>query len=207
MFLPMEDVQETRQIRLVAVGDELLTGPGDPRGLGWFGRVISKTPLTGVSLQHFALAVPGEGAEALSARWQEEADRRFGQGTENHLLIALNARDLQSATTSARSRLNLANILDRASQEGIRCLVLGPVPTLDDELNQQISELNRAWQDVATRRSHTYVDAFTPLVSHGQWREDLAANEGEPGQAAYGLMAWLVLHRGWYRWLGIREPV
>ena len=50
------------------------------------------------------------------------------------------------------------------------------------------------------------MDAFTPLLDHQQWREDLAANDGRPGQASYGLIAWLVLHRGWYPWLGVPEP-
>ncbi len=36
--------------------------------------------------------------------------------------------------------------------------------------------------------------------------EDLAANGGTPGQAGYGLMAWLVLHRGWFQWLGLEAP-
>src|SRR5699024_10461012 len=159
----------------VGAGDELLTGAGDPRALGWVGRVLSKTPLDHVELQHFVLAVPGEGTEALSHRWEAEVAPRFSPGAENLLLIALNDHDLVSAS-SARARLNLANILDRAAQQGIRCLVLGPLPGLDAERNRQAAQLNRAYQDVATRRSHPYVDAFTPLVDHQQWREDLTAN-------------------------------
>ncbi|MBE1513991.1 GDSL-type esterase/lipase family protein [Nesterenkonia halotolerans] len=200
-----------RHLRIVALGDELLTGIGDPRALGWLGRVISKTPIEGIALEHYVLAMPGEGTEALSERWQHETLARFEASApeppERHLVVALNDKDLYSATSSARSRLNLANILDRASQEGIRCLVIGPVPTLDSDRNQRISELNAAYRDVASRRSHVYVDSYTPLVSHEQWRSDLAANGGLPGQAGYGLMAWLVLHRGWYQWLGLQEPV
>ncbi|MDS2171429.1 GDSL-type esterase/lipase family protein [Nesterenkonia sp. CL21] len=195
-----------RSIRIVAVGNELLTGTGDPRALGWLGRVLAKTPTEAVHLEHYVLAMPGEGTEALSHRWQAEAAPRFSEGAENHLIVALNDIDLDSTSSSARSRLNLANILDRASQEGIRCLVVGPVPGLDPERNQRLAELNVAYQDVASRRSHVYVDTFSPLVQHDQWRHDLAANDGAPGQAGYGLIAWLVLHRGWFQWLGLREP-
>ena len=56
-----------------------------------------------------------------------------------------------------------------------------------------------------TRRNHVYVDTFNPLLHHDQWRNDLAANDGRPGQSGYGLMAWLVLHRGWYSWLNLPE--
>ncbi|GFZ84122.1 GDSL-type esterase/lipase family protein [Nesterenkonia alkaliphila] len=205
----MDELVEPRRIRLVAVGDELLTPTGDPRALGWLGRVLSKTPLHGVHLQPHILAVPGEGVEALSKRWEAEAAPRFGpvageDAAERHLLVALNDADLRTAS-SARARLNLANILDRASQQGIRCFVVGPVPGLDAEHNRRVAELNRAYRDVAERRGHPYVDAFTPLLDHAQWREDLTANAGHPGQAAFGLIAWLVLHRGWFEWLDITE--
>lgn len=200
-------MENIRRVRLVAVGDELITPLGDPRALGWFGRVLSKTPLEGLHLQSHVLAVPGEGVEALSKRWEAEAASRFGPvagegAADRHLLIALNGHDLHGAS-SARARLNLANILDRASQQGISCFVLGPLPTVDDAWNRKLAELNKAYQDVAVRRSHPYVDAFSPLVDHAQWREDLAANDGVPGQAGYGLIAWLVLHRGWHQWLGV----
>ena len=68
---------EPRHIRLVALGNELLSGVGDPRALGWFGRVLAKTPVDTVDFEHYVLAMPREGTEALSRRWQEETMPRF----------------------------------------------------------------------------------------------------------------------------------
>ena len=67
---------EQRNIRLVAVGDDLLAGVGDPRTLGWFGRVMARTPQTSASISAYNLAAPNEGSEQLSTRWFDEARRR-----------------------------------------------------------------------------------------------------------------------------------
>jgi len=42
-------------------------------------------------------------------------------------------------------------------------------------------------------------------MGHDQWRTDLATSRvpHHPGQAGYGLIAWLVLHNGWAEWLQI----
>ncbi|MDO4252639.1 MAG: GDSL-type esterase/lipase family protein [Rothia sp. (in: high G+C Gram-positive bacteria)] len=197
---------DQRNIRLVAVGDDLLAGVGDPRALGWFGRVMARTPQNSASIAAYNLAAPGEGSELLNSRWFEEASRRFGQGTENRLIIAPSTFDIDLEITSARSRLNLANMVDLASQNNVKVLVVGPPATLDTERNRHIADLNAAYADVVTRRNHVYVDTFNPLLHHEQWRNDLASNEGRPGQSGYGLIAWLVLHRGWYSWLNLPEP-
>lgn len=197
---------ELRTIRITALGDELLAGHGDPRALGWFGRVMARTQDPALRLQSFVLAAPGEGSEALAERWLGEANRRFGDLVENRLVIALSDRDVDLEVSTARSRLNLANILDSASQMNIKALLVGPAPGLDEARNERVAELNRVFADVAMRRNHHYVDTFTPLRQHAQWRSDLSSNGGLPGQAGYGLMAWLVLHRGWYSWLGLPEP-
>ena len=196
---------EQRNIRIVAVGDDLLAGVGDPRTLGWFGRVMARTPQTTASIAAYNLAASNEGSEQLNARWFEEARRRFVPGADNRLIIAPSTFDIDLGLTSARSRLNLANIVDMASQNNIKVLVVGPPPTLDAERNRRIADLSAAYADVVTRRNHVYVDTFNPLLHHEQWRNDLAANDGRPGQSGYGLMAWLVLHRGWYNWLNIPE--
>ena len=201
-----EVVVEDRKLRIAAVGDELLAGLGDPRALGWLGRVLARTPQDGLSLECYSLPCPLEGTEGLAARWLEEAGRRFNSQHENRLVIGLSGRDVEFGLSTARSRLNLANILDSASQSKIEVFVVGPPPSLDPAQNRRIGELNTAVADVTTRRKHLYVDTYSPLLNHEQWRQDLAANGGTPGQAGYGLMAWLVLHRGWFQWLGMDAP-
>lgn len=197
---------EQRTIRIAAIGNEVLAGHGDPRALGWFGRVLARTSGDDFRLESYALASPDEGTEALAERWLQEATRRFGEGCDNRLVVALSDRDLDFGLSTARSRLNLANILDAASQMSIKALVVGPIPSLDNERNARLAELSAAYADVASRRHHAFVDTFGPLQNHEQWRTDLAANGGLPGQAGHGLIAWLVLHRGWYRWLDLAEP-
>jgi hypothetical protein len=50
------------------------------------------------------------------------------------------------------------------------------------------------------------VDFFHPLVDHEGYNLELEASaRNMPGQTGYGLMAWLVLNRGWYQWLGLEE--
>lgn len=83
-----------RKIRLAAIGDELLAGNGDPRALGWLGRVLARTPREELTLESYVLAAPEEGTESLSTRWLVEAQRRFGEGFENRLVIGLSGRDI-----------------------------------------------------------------------------------------------------------------
>ncbi len=105
----------------------------------------------------------------------------------------------------ARSRLNLANILDVAEARRISTFVVGPPPGPHGDAEQQ-AELSAAFADVAGRRRVPYVETYGPLARHDQWLADLAAGDGScPGQAGYGLMAWLVLHSGWHHWLGLPD--
>jgi hypothetical protein len=117
---------EQRNIRIVAVGDDLLAGIGDPRALGWFGRVMARTPQNVAPVVSYNLAAPGEGSETLNERWFEEASRRFASGADNRLVVAPSTFDIDTGLTSARSRLNLANMVDLASQNNIKVLVVGP---------------------------------------------------------------------------------
>ena len=191
-------------LRLAVVGDELVAGAGDPKGLGWVGRVTARTP-TPDPLTVLTLAVPGETTTELGARWDDETSRRWSPDTDNRLVVALGRADVAAGLSLARSRLNLANILDVADQRRIPAFVVGPPPgpTADSE---KLADLSAAFADVAARRRVPFVDTYTPLAAHDQWLGDLAAGDGVlPGQAGYGLMAWLVLHTGWHAWLGLPD--
>lgn len=191
-------------LRLAVIGDELVAGAGDPRGLGWVGRVAARTP-TPEPLTVLTLAVPGENSTELGVRWDAEVSRRLAPDTDNRLVVGIGRADVTAGLSLARSRLNLANVLDVAEQRRIPAFVVGPPPGAAED-GDKIAELSAALGDVAARRRVPYVDMYTPLAAHDQWLADMATSPHHlPGQAGYGLMAWLVLHTGWHAWLGLPD--
>jgi lysophospholipase L1-like esterase len=191
-----------RDIGLCFVGDSFTAGVGDPKALGWVGGVVSRTHHPDVEVTAYNLGVRGQDSGEVMARWRAECMPRWVGRGERRLVVGVGANDLRQGLTTARSRLNLANILDDASAKGIATFVVGLTPSLDPDLNTRIGVLAQAQADVCSRRGVTYVDCFGPLVAHEQWAADLAAGDGvHPGQAGYGLIAWLVLHAGWNAWM------
>jgi hypothetical protein len=196
----------SREVRICVVGDELSAGVGDAKALGWAGRVVARTRFPQPAYV-FPLAIPGETTTALSQRWEAETARRFSPepDVDNRLVIGLGRHDLDAGLSVARSRLNLANVLDVAESHRLPTFVVGPPPGHAQDA-ERLAELSHAFSDVANRRRVPYVDTFSPLVTHEQWLADLAqSGNGFPGQAGYGLMAWLVLHTGWHAWLGLPD--
>ena len=194
-----------RQLRVVILGDELLSGAGDPKGLGWLGRVQARLPQN-EDVALFPLAMVNETSSELLERWKTEAMPRFSPETENYLVIALSTADIAAELTISRSRLNLASLLDDAAREGVKIFVVGPTPSGVAELDFEIDQLNAGFEDVVKRRQIPYVDCFRPLKDHEGWLQEVSVHSRKlPGQVGYGLMAWLVLNKGWFEWLGITE--
>lgn len=194
-------------MRLCIIGDELVAGVADPRALGWLGRVIARSAFRQAPMV-MPLAVPGETTLAMSQRWEEELNRRESSDEDMRLIVAVGGADISAGVSLPRTRLHLATIADQAVKRGIPTMFVGP-PPLGGVHGQSLAELSDAVRDVAQRRQMPFVDCFTPLRAHEQWIEDMAHSTTHtsygavlPGQAGYGLMAWLVLHQGWYEWSG-----
>ena len=193
-----------RDVRICVLGDSFVNGYGDPKALGWVGRVAARTPADELDLTVYNLGVRGDCSADVLSRWREETARRWRDGTENRLVVAVGHNDVHKGLTLARTRLNLANVVDAAGIDGLLPFVVGPPPALDAEMNERLRPVVQAQQDVCARRGVPFVDCFTPLLNHEQWYADLAPGDGvHPGQAGYGLLAWLVLHTGWRPWLGV----
>jgi hypothetical protein len=196
--------QARRNIRIVVLGDGLVSAAGDPKGMGWVGRVTAKTPSTTPRIDIFTLPAPDETTSMLADRWTDEVKRRFSADTENRLVIALSNSDPAAGISISRSRLNIATIVDEAKRAGIESFLVGPTPHRNPELNSEIEHLASGFEDVASRRGIPFVDCFRPLVDHEGWNEEITLAENHlPGQIGHGLIAWLVLNRGWYEWLGL----
>ena len=194
-----------RDVGLVFVGASLVVGVGDPKGQGWVSRVVGRTHSPDLELTAYNLGVRGDTTADVLARWKAECAPRWQGRAEKRLVVSVGGNDAATGVTLARHRLNLANILDDAASAGIGTFVVSPPPTDDEELNAKLDVLVEAQADVCSRRGVPFVDCFRPLLGHEQWQSDLAASRvaHHPGQAGYGLIAWLVLHNGWYDWLQI----
>lgn len=195
-----------RDSRVVFLGDGLISANGDPKAMGWVGRVIAKTPGNQRRIDYFALPAPDETTNMLSERWVAEVQRRFSTETDNYLVLGLSNADPAAGISISRSRLNIATILDEAKRAGIECLLVGPTPSRNPELNSEIEHLASGFEDVANRRGVPFVDCFRPLVEHEGWNEEISNSEhGLPGQVGYGLIAWMVLNRGWFDYLNLKN--
>ena len=195
-----------KTVRIIVLGDLLISPSGDPRGLGWLGRVLSRSFSDEQTIEVMALPVPSETTAQLGERWLSEVERRLGGADEVRLVVALGNTDPAAGISISRSRLNLATILDEARKRQIESFVIGPVPSRIEDQNPEIEHLAWGFEDVATRRQIPFVDCFKPLVEHEGWKNEMAeSSNGIPGQVGHGLIAWLVLNRGWNEWLGLAE--
>lgn len=194
-----------RDVGLVFVGDSFVAGYGDPKALGWVSRVVARTAHPDLDVTAYNLGIRDQSSAELLPRWRAEGLPRWGERRERRLIIGVGQTDIDQDLTIARSRLNMANMLDDATARGISPFVVGPPPTLDEQFNRRLESLVEAQSDVCARRSIPYVDCYYPLLEHDQWLSELGASvdRRHPGQAGYGLLAWLVLHGGWEHWLAI----
>ncbi|GAB3444479.1 GDSL-type esterase/lipase family protein [Phycicoccus ginsengisoli] len=208
-FTPSAEFQVStegqRDVALVFLGASMVAGVGDPKGQGWVTRVVGRTQHPDLALTAYNLGVRGDTTADLLARWKPECEPRWAGRSEKRVVVSIGGNDAASGVSLARHRLNLANILDDAASAGIGTFVVSPAPTDDPEVNEKLDVLVEAQGDVCSRRGVPFVDCFSPLLGHEQWQSDLAASSvpHHPGQAGYGLIAWLVLHNGWYDWLQI----
>lgn len=197
--------QGRRDVGLIFIGDSFVVGLGDPKGQGWVTRVVGRTQHPEVTLTAYNLGVRGDSTADVGRRWPVECPPRWAGRAERRLVVSAGTVDAREGISLARHRLNLANILDEAASRGVSCFVVSPPPSGEREITEALDVLVTAQEDVCSRRGVPFVNAFHPLVEHEQWQTDLAASPvpGHPGQAGYGLIAWLVLHQGWREWLQV----
>ena len=80
-----------RDIGLCFVGDSFTVGFGDPKALGWVGRVVSRTHHPDVEVTAYNLGVRGQDSGDVMARWRGECMPRWVGRGERRLVVAVGA--------------------------------------------------------------------------------------------------------------------
>jgi acyl-CoA thioesterase-1 len=193
-----------RDVRVCVFGDSFVAGVGDPKALGWVGRVAARTPAsTGVALTLYPLGVRGQSTEDVVVRMPLETSSRFARGDEHGVVLAVGIADAFAAVPVARSAVTLEFGLRSTD---VSRLVIGPPPVGPPEVRERLAELDAAFAEVCERLDVAYISTYAPLADHGPWLRQSFADGVHPGQAGYGMLAYVVLHGGWYDWLEIAAP-
>jgi lysophospholipase L1-like esterase len=193
-----------RDVRVCVFGDSFVAGIGDPKSLGWVGRVATRTPpSTGVALTLYSLGVRGQSTEDVVVRMPLEVSPRFARGDEHGVVLAVGIADAFAAVPVARSAATLEFGLRSTD---VRRLVVGAPPVGPPEVRERLAALDTAFAGVCERLDVPYVSTYAPLVGHGPWQRQRFADGVHPGQAGYGMLAFVILNGGWYEWLEVEAP-
>jgi acyl-CoA thioesterase-1 len=190
-------------LRVCFLGDSLVVGVGDPKALGWVGRVAARTPsATGVDLTAYALGVRGQSTVDVVVRVPLECAPRLARGDDRRVVLGCGSDDALRGEPVERSAGALAFGLGSVD---LPTLVVGPPPLGDAAARDRARMLDAAFAGVCAERGARYVSTFAPLAGSPEWDADVAGRD-HPGQVGYGLLAYVVLHGGWYDWLGLQPP-
>ncbi len=114
-------------MRICFIGDGLIAGVGDPRVLGWVGRVNASLDFD-VPATFLTLAV----SPRQPSRWPPLGGRGLprlaADGGPHGLVIGIGPGDVPAGISTAFAPPNLANITDRATSTNIPSFVVVPRP-------------------------------------------------------------------------------
>lgn len=193
-----------RDVRVCVFGDSFVAGTGDPKALGWIGRVAARTPSSsGIDLTTYQLGVRRQTTEEVVLRIPMECAPRFAHGDEHRIVVSTGVTDAHLGIDPARSAAALEFGL---SSIDVRALVVGPPPVGDDAMLERLRELDESYAALCQRLGTAYIGTYHPLAGHKAWADARTEDGIHPNQTGYGLLAHVVLNDGWYQWLGIEPP-
>ncbi|NEP16666.1 MAG: lipase [Leptolyngbya sp. SIO4C1] len=195
-----------KDTRICFVGDSFVNGTGDPTYLGWVGRVCQPWP----QLTVYNLGVRRETSLDIKQRWQQETERRWGQGCDRRLVFSFGANDM--TLESGRCRVDLEasiacarQILIQAQrQAAIAVLMIGPPPVADDpDHAQRIVALCDRYAQLCRKLKVAYLPTARALLQSPIWRQEASQGDGaHPAAGGYAALAQLVLDwPHWQLWL------
>ncbi|WP_421933573.1 GDSL-type esterase/lipase family protein [Phenylobacterium sp.] len=194
-------------MRLIAFGDSMVAGAGDPDHLGWVGRAI--TGRREITL--YNLGVRRETSADIAGRWEAEARVRLTPDEPLRIVFSFGVNDCHledgaPRVATAETLKNARAVLTQARALA-PVLMVGPPPVADPGVCARVESLNAALLALCGRLQAPFIDVFHPLAAGGLWQTEAAAWDGaHPGAGGYQQMADLVsAHPAWRRFTQAAE--
>jgi lysophospholipase L1-like esterase len=194
-------------MRLIAFGDSMVAGAGDPDHLGWIGRAVAGRR----DITLYNLGVRRETSADIAARWRAEATPRMTADEPMRMVFSFGVNDahLEDGRPRQSQAETLKNARAMLTEAAWLCpvLMVGPPPVVNPGVCARLESLNENLQSLATRLKAPFIDVLRPLMADGLWQAEAAAWDGaHPGAGAYQQMAELVsAHPAWRTFVGTQD--
>ena len=194
---PIGGIPSEAPLRVVALGDSTLTGPGiDDRGDIWLPRALAHLDIPG-GVELISLAVGGSRAADVVARVDEAIDL-----DPDLVVVAVGCNDVIHSTPTRRFSATLDSVVARLHASGAVVAVanigdLGSIARLVWPLSRLVTvrsaSIRRAIETVAARRDRVVLLDVTPSNVGFRDRGVFAADLFHPAPAGHALWADAVL--------------
>jgi acyl-CoA thioesterase-1 len=191
-------------MRICFIGDSFVNGTGDDECLGWSGRICSDARRRGRDITLYNLGVRRDTSSDIAERWERESRVRLQQYQKAGLVFSYGLNDCVSApdgnvrVPEAISVANTRQILGTA-HAWLPTLMIGPPPTCDPQLNEQVESLSSHMTALCGSLSVPFLSPWSALKASKIWQEELSNGDGaHPNAAGYQLLADLI--NNWSPW-------
>jgi acyl-CoA thioesterase I len=194
-------------MRLIAFGDSMVAGAGDPDHLGWVGRAIAGRR----NITLYNLGIRRETSGDIAKRWHAEALPRMTADEPMRIVFSFGVNDAHLVNgvlrvSEVESLKNAHAMLTNASKL-CPVLMVGPPPVVNPGVCARLEVLNESFKALAARLRVPFVDVLRPLMADGIFQTEAVAWDGtHPGAGGYQQMANLVAaHPAWQRFTLLEE--
>ncbi|MFD0360465.1 GDSL-type esterase/lipase family protein [Nocardia sp. GCM10030253] len=196
----------SRDLRVCFVGDSLVAGVGDPRCLGWAGRLAMQAHTAGIPIVSYNLGIRRQKSTDIRARFLAECVQRLPEGVDARIVLSFGVNDTmqvdgQRRVSSDQSAANLGEILRQAAERGWPVLMVAPPPIDDVEHNARTAALDERFAEICAAEGVPYVRIHQQLRESAVWMREVRDGDGaHPGAAGYDELAASVAPQ-WWEWL------
>jgi len=186
-----------QDIRICFLGDSLVHGTKDEKGLGWVGRLGTSAIAQGFPVTFYNLGIRGDTSEGIKQRWENECALRLPDNCDSRVVLSCGVNDTAIKNGFRRvsfedSRSNIREIVTQAKIK-YWLLMVSPPPVIDKAHNERIKALSQAFADESKLLGIPYIDVFSPLVTDKLYLREVSENDGaHPKQRGYGRMAEII---------------
>jgi lysophospholipase L1-like esterase len=191
-------------IRICYIGDSFVKGTGDPKMLGWAGRLSQMSQGEKREITHYNLGVRRDTSFDILTRWEMEANVRLPSFSINCVVFSFGVNDtvMENGIVRvplAQSMKNTREILGIAKVK-YNVVMIGPPPIDDEYQNIRIKSYDEAYATVCQMLGVNYLSVFDILYEDGTWVEEIKSNDlVHPKENGYELLSkYIYSWNGWW---------